>query len=99
MWHLIISFIGWILITSGIFFIISAVVGIIRFPDFYSRLHASGVSDSCGIPMTLIGLACIQNNPLISTKLLFLAILVFIISPTSTHTLIKAAYANKISFK
>jgi multicomponent Na+:H+ antiporter subunit G len=87
--------IGWPLIIMGTFFILSAIIGILRFPDFYTRLHASGVSDSLGIPVFLIGLSFLQPDFTSGLKLILLAVIIFIISPTSTHALIKAAWVSK----
>lgn len=81
--------IGWIFIIVGLFAILSGIIGLFRFPDFYTKLHAASVIDSCGIPLSLIGLALLQYNVTNSFKLIFAAILIFILNPVSTHALIK----------
>ncbi|MDD4146671.1 MAG: monovalent cation/H(+) antiporter subunit G, partial [Clostridia bacterium] len=46
-----------IFLLSGFFFITVAALGVIRFPDFYTRLHAAGKGDTLGIALFVIGLA------------------------------------------
>lgn len=86
---------AYILISLGIFFIISSIVGVFRFPDFYTKLHAAGVADSFGIPLCLLGLALLQTSWLSALKVIVIIILFFLLSPTSTHALIKAAWTSK----
>ncbi|MDF2965353.1 MAG: hypothetical protein K0Q51_741 [Rickettsiaceae bacterium] len=88
---------GWSLMLAGALLIISALLGIIRFPDFYTRAHASGISDSFGIPLLLIGLAFLQPELISSLKLILLAIIIFIICPGSTHALVKSAWISKLT--
>ena len=46
-----------IFILAGLFFFFVGVVGILRFPDFYSRLHAAGKADSLAAVLVIIGVA------------------------------------------
>lgn len=79
----------------GIFFIISSIVGLFRFPDLYTKMHAAGVSDSFGIPLCLFGLALMQTSWLSMIKIMAIIILFLLLNPTSTHALIKAAWMSK----
>lgn len=81
---------SWLLIIIGSFFIVSGGVGLIRFPDFYSRLHAASMTDTLGIAFILFGLALQAGWSLVLVKLLFIVVLVFITSPTASHALAKA---------
>lgn len=85
------SIIGWGLIILAIGVIFSGIVGFFRFPDFYAKVHAGGIIDSCGVPMSLVGLACLQTNYISAFKLLFAACLVLLLSPAATNGLAKAA--------
>lgn len=88
--------IGWTLIILGLFTILSGIIGLFRFPDFYTKLHAAGVIDSCGIPLSLLGLAFLQYSFINSFKLLCAALLIFILNPASTHALVRIYFtANK----
>ena len=44
-------------VVTGIFFFFAATIGFLRFPDFYSRMHATGKGDTFGILLSLIGLS------------------------------------------
>ena len=69
-----------ILLALGCFFIIVASIGIIRFPDFFSRIHPVGKSDTLGQLLILSGLAVYEGFTLVSIKLLiiFTFILIYI---------------------
>ena len=79
-----------IMIALGILFLIISAVGMLRLPDFYSRLHASGNSETLG--MMLIGFVVYEGFNLISFKLIFIFIFVFIGNPIGTHILSKTAF-------
>ena len=89
--------IGWILIFLGTFLILSGSLGILRFPDFFSRLHPAGITDSLGAPLVLLGLIAQEGLTIISLKLLVLIILILITSPTACHALAKAAYNEELN--
>ncbi len=86
---------GWIFIILGSFFIASSVVGLFRFSDFFNKIHAAGVADSFGIPLCLFGLSLMQTSMLNVLKIWTIIALFFILNPTSSHALIKAAWVNK----
>lgn len=80
-----------IFLVLGGFFVFAGAVGIFRFPDFYTRLHAAGVTDTLGAELILIGLCFQAGFTLITVKLLFVVFFVFFTSPTSTHAIANAA--------
>jgi multicomponent Na+:H+ antiporter subunit G len=74
-----------------------AAVGLLRLPDFYSRLHASGMLDTTGLLLFVIAVSafCLWQDLSINTvfltlKLIFIAVFIFITSPTATHAIIDA---------
>lgn len=81
-----------ILLALGCFLIIVASIGIVRFPDFYSRIHPAGKSDILGQLLILSGLIVYEGFSMVSIKLLMIIIFIFIVNPTATHALAKAAY-------
>jgi len=85
-----------LLISAGTFFFFTSTVGLLRFPDFYSRMHATGKGDTLGIFLSLVGLAFFSGWSLTSLKILFIAVFVFITSPTATHALLRAAFDSKV---
>lgn len=54
--------IGWILVFTGLFFFLTSAVGLIRFPDFYSRLHAVTKADNSGLGTLAAGLALLSQD-------------------------------------
>lgn len=85
------------LVVAGVFFFAVGVIGILRFPDFYTRLHAAGKCDSLAAVLVIAGVALYNlsdfsfANLLVSLKIMAIAVFVFIASPTATHAITKAA--------
>ena len=82
---------GIVFAIAGAFFLLTGGIGLIRFPDFYSRNHATGKSDTLGIMLVIFGLMLIEGFTLNSAKLFFALIFVFLTNPTGTHALANAA--------
>ena len=90
----IFSFISAIFLLIGSFLCISGGVGILRFPDFYTRMHAVGVTDTLAAAMILIGLILQSPNSLVLIKLLIILVVTLFINPTASHALAKTAIHN-----
>ena len=58
-----------ILLILSLFFFTTATIGFLRFPDFYSRMHATGKGDTLGILLALLGLAIYHLEPVSYTHL------------------------------
>jgi multicomponent Na+:H+ antiporter subunit G len=80
----------------GCFFVIVTAIGIVRFPDFFSRLHPAGKTDTVGQALIFIGLIIYEGFSLISVKLLIIIAFIFIASPTATHAVANAAFLRGI---
>lgn len=81
------------IICGAIFFIVSA-IGILRLPDFYARLHASGNSETMGVMLSFIGLIIYEGATITSLKMVFVFLILFFANPIGTHILSKAAYKS-----
>ncbi len=85
------------LLVAGVFLFAVGVIGGLRFPDFYTRLHAAGKCDTLGSILLILALAIFNlqeftfANLLVSLKILSILAFVFIASPTATHALTEAA--------
>ena len=86
-------------ISAGLFFFFTATVGLLRFPDFYSRMHAMGKADTMGLLLTLTGLALYQmgeglswSKAFVAFKILLIAVFWFLGGPTATHALLRSAF-------
>ena len=88
---IILELISWIFIVAGAMLGIAGGIGIHRFPDFYSRLHAVGITDTLCAAMFLAGLCMQTGFSIASLKLLLIFIFLFFSSPTATHALANAA--------
>lgn len=81
-----------ILVVFGAFFMFVGSFGIIRLPDFYSRTHAIGKSDTLGIMLVLAGLMVYEGFTPNSVKLAVAIVLVMLANPTGSHAMARAAF-------
>lgn len=88
--------IGWTIVVIGMFFVLSGSIALLRFPDFYTKIHGASVIESCGAPIVLVGLACLQSNVTSSFKLIIMAAIVLILCPASTFAIARASTLYKI---
>lgn len=104
---MIISILSILFILSGLFFFLGAAVGLIRFPDFYTRTHAAGKGDTLSSLLVLTGFAIYQLRDfqsfstdwpilLVILKLLGISAFVLLTSPTSTHALMDAGWEDQV---
>lgn len=90
MMDLILTISGGVFLLLGSFLCISSGVGILRFPDFYTRIHAASVTD-LGASLVLIGLMFYTDEGLVLAKLVLIFCFVLITSPVASHALAKSA--------
>lgn len=90
---LLVDILSWILLLAGSFWIVLGGVGLLRFPDFYSRLHPAGLTDTMGAALLLAGLMLQAGWTLVTLKLAFIVALLLFTSPTSGHATARAALA------
>ena len=80
---------GLCLLLGGVLCITGG-VGMLRMPDFFSRVHASGVTETLAAPLLLSGLLLQMELSLDSVKVIMIMILVLATNPTATHAMAKA---------
>ena len=83
-----------IFVLSGFFFFTTATLGLLRFPDFFTRLHATGKGDTLAVLLSLIGLSVYQGFSLSSLKILLIAVFMFLAQPTATHAISRAGFRS-----
>ena len=88
-------------VLTGALVSLTGAIGLLRFPDFFTRLHATGKCDTLGSGLILVGFmvfhfAHYTRTPLVPIKVLILILFVFIANPTATHAIIKAAYRTGV---
>ena len=81
-----------VVLIIGLVFIMLGVIGVLRLPDFYTRLHAMGKCDTLGVALVLVALAIHEGMTLYSLKILLISVCIGLANPTATHALGRAAY-------
>ena len=92
------EWIGAAFLLLGCFFALTGAVGVLRMPDFYSRLHPAGKSDTMAQTLILLGLlvtphADTYGDPLTPVKLVMITLLLYVTAPTATHAITRAAHS------
>lgn len=82
---------SWVLLAAGALFVVSGAVGLVRFPDFYTRIHAAGITDSAGAGLILLGLLLQTTTWDTAVRLLIIMLFMALTGPTATHILAHAA--------
>lgn len=82
-----------LLLTGGFFGLIGG-LGLIRFPDFYTRLHAAGVTDTLCALAIIAGLALQAGLSLLTLKLALILLFLLFTAPTASHALARAALVD-----
>jgi len=85
---------SWILFVIGGLGVVIGAVGIVRFPDFYARLHAAGVTDTAGAELIILGMALQAPSWIVVAKLAFIGFFLFLTSPVATHAIAHAAWVS-----
>ena len=89
---LLVDLLSWASLLAGGAFSIVGAVGMLRMPDFYTRMHAASVVDTLGAGFILFGLLLQAGFTLVAVKLLMIGALLLFTSPTAGHALARAAY-------
>lgn len=92
---LLTGFSGIMLLAGGAVGVIGG-LGLLRFPDFYSRLHAGGITDTLTALLIVGGLVLQSGFSLVTLKLLLILLFLLFTTPTATHALARAAWSGGI---
>jgi multicomponent Na+:H+ antiporter subunit G len=91
------------LLIFGLVFFTGGAVGILRFPDFYTRLHPAGKLDTMGSLLMMMALALFNLHHLslatllTSLKILLIVVFFFLSSPTAIHGIVDAGVRAGLS--
>ncbi len=97
--QLLIDILSWITILTGSFFVITGGIGILRLPDFFTRLHAVSMPDTLGIGLIILGLVLQAGFTQTSAKLIMIFLFMIFTGPAATHALAKTALHGKLKPK
>jgi len=81
-----------IFLLGGFFFLTVGIIGLVRLPDIYNRLHALGMCDTLGMGLIILAMLLIYPGATNTAKLLLMVGLTFVINPVMTHLITKTAY-------
>lgn len=87
----IINIVSGLSLGLGALLLISGSVGLLRFPDFYTRMHAAGVTDTLAAALTIFGLMLLAGWSIVLIKLILILLFILLTGPTASHALAKAA--------
>jgi len=79
------------LLVVGLLFSAIASFGVLRLPDFYTRLHALSKAETLGVLFTLAGVAVSQGLSPTTVKVLLVALFFFLTNPIASHAIARAA--------
>jgi|TARA_R110000868_G_scaffold11516_4_gene56341 multicomponent Na+:H+ antiporter subunit G len=78
--------------SLGLVFVVAGAIGVIRLPDFYTRMHSAGVTDTLGAELIIVGLMLQAGDWQTMAKLALVGLILFLTSPTATHAVANAAH-------
>ncbi len=93
---MLIDVLSWICLAGGGLFCMVGAAGMLRMPDFYTRMHAASVIETLGVGLLLAGLMLQAGLTLVTVKLLVIGLLVMFASPTASHALARAAMVRGV---
>lgn len=91
----VIPFISAGLLCFGCFFIFTGALGVLRFPDTLSRMHAAGVTETLATTALLVGLMLLAGWSLVLLKLCMILLFLLFTSPTASYALAKATWRHQ----
>lgn len=85
-----------VFLVAGSLAVLIGAIGVLRFPDLFSRIHAAGITDTAGAGLIVLGLLIESGFTLVSLKLLVILLFLLFTSPTSSHALAKASIHGNV---
>ncbi len=89
--ELALDILSWFCLVMGSFFCLTGGVGLLRFPDFFTRIHSASLTDTLGASLILIGLVLQAGWGIVSAKLVLILIFSLLAGTTASHAMAKAA--------
>jgi len=87
---------SWVLILLGSFFTVVGMLGLLRMPELFTRMHAASVMETLGAGFLILGMIVQAGVGLVSLKLLFILLLLLLTAPVVTHALAQAALHERV---
>ena len=92
----LIDALSWACMLAGGFFVLAGGIGVLRLPDFYTRLHGASVTDTLGAGLLFIGMMFQAGFSLVTAKLVLILLFMLFTGPAAVHALAKAALHGEL---
>ncbi|HPI49063.1 MAG TPA: monovalent cation/H(+) antiporter subunit G [Hyphomonadaceae bacterium] len=90
----VLAWIGGGFVVVGVALSVLGAVGVLRFPDVYTRIHAASITDTGGASLVLLGLCLISGFSLVTLKLALIWAFVMLTAPVAANALANAAFGS-----
>jgi len=87
----IVDVLSWASLLAGSFFYAVGMMGLLRMPDLFTRLHAFSVAETLGVGFLILGMVLQAGFSLVTVKLLFILGVIVVTAPVASHALARAA--------
>lgn len=94
---IVLDVLGFVLLLAGGLLALVGGTGLLRFPDFYSRLHAASVTETLALTLIILGLLTQAGFSIVALKLLLIFVFMVLTGPVATHALARAARHGRLS--
>lgn len=84
-----------VFIVLGLFFFLVGVLGLVRMPDVFSRIHTTTKGDTLGVGLIIVGLMVLSGFNVLTLKLFITLVLVWLTTPTAAHLIAKSEYERR----
>jgi multicomponent Na+:H+ antiporter subunit G len=82
------------LLLGGLFFVLVGILGVLRLPDFYARLHATSKCDTLGLALMVAGVALLTGAQWKTLKIVLIVVIVALVNSTAAHAVGRAAFRS-----
>ena len=89
-------FLSWACLLGGSFVVLVTGLGMLRLPTYYTRVHATSITDTMGAGLILLGLIFQAGASEVSLKLALILVFLVLTGPPSAHALAKSAYLHGV---
>ncbi|MBM7571708.1 monovalent cation/H(+) antiporter subunit G [Aquibacillus albus] len=89
--NILVQLFVYVFLLTGLYFLLSTAVGMIRFPDLYTRLHAGSKCLMAGGISVLMGCIVMEGIGFVSLKIIVIIILLLITNPVAIHVIARLA--------
>ena len=90
----VLGWIGGAIVLVGVALSIVGALGVLRFPDVYTRIHAASITDTGGASLIILGLCLVSGLTLVTLKLVFVWVFIMLTTPAAANALANAAFGS-----